>query len=121
MPEHNNAKPSLTDAVQPLLDRTTVQQALVDPSLINTTVTVSGWVRTRRDSKGGFSFIQIHDGSAFDSLQAIASQDLPNYSSEIQKLTAGCSVSLSGTLVASEGKGQQVELQAERVDVLGWV
>lgn len=84
-------------------------------------VTVKGWVRTRRDSKAGFSFINIHDGSCFDGIQIIAGQDLPNYQSDVLKLGAGCSVSVTGTLTASEGKEQALEVKAESISVLGWV
>lgn len=83
-------------------------------------VTVMGWVRTRRDSKGGFSFIEVNDGSCLSSLQVIADQRLPNYKDEILKLQTGCSVKISGPLVTSPGKGQKIELQADEIDVLGW-
>src|SRR5690242_8556892 len=84
-------------------------------------VTVKGWVRTRRDSKGGFSFVTVNDGSCFDSIQVVAPNTLSNYQSEVTKLTAGCSVIVSGKLVKSQGKGQAFEIQAESVNVLGWV
>jgi asparaginyl-tRNA synthetase len=84
-------------------------------------VTVKGWIRTRRDSKGGFSFLAINDGSCFDSIQAVAANSLSNYANEIQKLTAGCSVIVSGKLVKSQGKGQAFEIQADDVNVVGWV
>jgi asparaginyl-tRNA synthetase len=84
-------------------------------------VTVRGWVRTRRDSKAGLSFIHLHDGSCFDPIQVVAPAALPNYESEVKKLTSGCSVIASGVLTASQGQGQSVELQADRVDVVGWV
>lgn len=84
-------------------------------------VTVQGWVRTRRDSKAGLSFVTLHDGSCFDSLQVIAPVDLPNYTSEVVHLTAGCAVRTRGELVASSGKGQTVELLADQIDVIGWV
>jgi len=84
-------------------------------------VTVQGWVRTRRDSKAGLSFVTLHDGSSFEPLQIIAPADLPNYQSEILHLTAGCALRVTGELVASSGKGQAVELQATCVEVVGWV
>ncbi len=86
-----------------------------------TRVTVRGWVRTRRDSKAGVSFVHLHDGSGFDPIQVVAPAALANYETEIKKLTTGCSVIASGTLSPSQGQGQAVELQAERVDVVGWV
>ncbi len=87
----------------------------------DTTVTIQGWVRSRRTSKGGFSFIHLHDGSCFDTIQAIADGALDNYESEIAELGTGCSVRVTGTLVASQGKGQDREIQASHVEVLGWV
>src|SRR5438128_12446746 len=86
-----------------------------------TQVTVRGWVRTRRDSKAGLSFIHLHDGSCFDPLQVVAPAALSNYESDIKRLSSGCSVIASGTLTASQGQGQAVELQARAVDVVGWV
>ena len=86
-----------------------------------TNVTVKGWVRTRRDSKAGLSFIHVHDGSGFDPIQAVAPATLPNYETEIKRLTSGCSVIVAGTLTASQGQGQAVEIQAESVEVVGWV
>ncbi len=84
-------------------------------------VTVRGWVRTRRDSKAGFSFIHLSDGSCHQPIQVVADAKLPNYEAEIQRLTAGCSVAVEGELVASRGRGQAVEVQASSVAVLGWV
>lgn len=83
-------------------------------------VEIKGWVRTRRDSKAGLSFIAVHDGSCFDPVQVIALNDLSNYT-DIQKLTTGCSVSVVGEIKASQGQGQSLEIQAAKVDVLGWV
>jgi asparaginyl-tRNA synthetase len=88
---------------------------------IGSPVTVRGWVRTRRDSKAGLSFIHLHDGSAFEPIQIVAPGDLPNYVSEVAKLGAGCAISVEGTLVPSQGKGQTVEIAATTVRVLGWV
>ena len=81
---------------------------------------IQGWVRTRRDSKAGFSFLEINDGSCLANLQVIAETSLPNYETEIKRLTAGCSVSLCGQIKASGGKGQATELLAESVQVHGW-
>src|SRR5256885_8954763 len=80
-------------------------------------IKVQGWVRTRRDSKD-FSFIELNDGSALKSLQIIARNSLPNYS-DIQKLTTGASLRISGALVASQGKGQKWELIAAKIDIVG--
>ena len=79
-----------------------------------------GWVRTRRDSKGGFSFIEINDGSSLAGLQIIADKELANYETEILKLQTGCSIKAAGILAASPGKGQKMELKAEEIEVVGW-
>ena len=90
---------------------------------VGATVTVKGWVRTRRDSKsgGGLSFISVHDGSCFDPIQVVARSSLPNYETDVLRITTGCSVVATGTLVESKGAGQAVEIQAEAVEVVGWV
>jgi len=82
-------------------------------------VTINGWVRTRRDT-GSFSFLEINDGSCLANLQVIADGSLANYSEEIIKLSAGCSVIVTGDLQESPAKGQDVELQAASVEVVGW-
>ncbi|TNH02968.1 asparagine--tRNA ligase [Testudinibacter sp. TR-2022] len=84
-------------------------------------ITVRGWVRTRRDSKAGFSFLAVYDGSCFDPIQAVVSNQLENYQDEVLNLTAGCSVIVRGKVTASQGQGQAVELQADDVTVCGWV
>jgi asparaginyl-tRNA synthetase len=85
------------------------------------TIVARGWIRTRRDSKAGLSFLALHDGSCFDALQVVAPSELPNYTSEILKLSAGCSVVVRGEVVASPGGGQAVEVRAVEVTVTGWV
>jgi asparaginyl-tRNA synthetase len=90
------------------------------PEKIDASVAIGGWVRTRRDSKGGFSFIEVNDGSCLKSLQVIADQTLPNYEKDVLTLQTGCSVKIKGTIVSSPGKGQTVELRAEEIQVLGW-
>ena len=84
-------------------------------------VTVRGWVRTRRDSKAGLSFLAVYDGSCFDPIQIIVNNDIENYESEVLRLTTGCSVIVTGTIVESPAEGQTVELQAEKVEVTGFV
>ncbi len=84
-------------------------------------VAVQGWVRTRRDSKAGLSFLQISDGSCFASLQVVADGSLPNYAQEILRLGSGCAVTVRGQLVESLGRGQSVELRAKEIAVQGWV
>jgi asparaginyl-tRNA synthetase len=84
-------------------------------------VTVAGWVRTRRDSKAGLSFIHLHDGSGMLPLQVVAKRDLPNYDEGVLRLTAGAAMRATGVIVPSAGKGQSVEIQAEQVEVVGLV
>jgi asparaginyl-tRNA synthetase len=95
---------------------------------VGTTLTVKGWVRTRRDSKadGGLSFIAVSDGTCFDAIQVVARGTLSNYAEEVAKLTSGCSLEVDGVLVASQGKGQAVEIECDpakggAVRVIGWV
>ena len=73
-------------------------------------VLVQGWVRTRRDSKGGFSFIEVNDGSCLKSIQIIADHKLDSFKDWDKPLTTGSCVSVHGNLVASQGKGQAVEV-----------
>jgi asparaginyl-tRNA synthetase len=84
-------------------------------------VTIQGWIRTRRDSKAGLSFLAVHDGSCHDPIQVVAPAELPNYQSDVLRITTGCAVSITGEVVASQGKGQSVELRAEALEVVGWV
>jgi OB-fold nucleic acid binding domain len=84
-------------------------------------VTVKGWVRTRRDSKAGISFVHLSDGSSFHPVQVVAPNTLPNYADEVLKLTAGCAVEATGTIVSSPAKGQPFEMQASAIKVIGWV
>jgi asparaginyl-tRNA synthetase len=101
----------------------TVAQALRGGIAAGTTVTVKGWVRSRRDTRsgGGISFVSVHDGSCFDAVQVVADASLPNYGSEVAHLTTGCAVIATGTLVESQGKGQALEIQASGIEVVGWV
>ena len=84
-------------------------------------VTVRGWVRTRRDSKAGISFLTVYDGSCFNPVQAIINNNLPNYQDEVLHLTTGCSVVVTGKIVESPGQGQNFEIQATSVVVVGMV
>ncbi|EHD21878.1 MULTISPECIES: asparagine--tRNA ligase [Brenneria] len=88
---------------------------------VDSEVTVRGWVRTRRDSKAGISFVAVYDGSCFNPLQAVVNNNLSNYKDDVLRLTTGCSVEISGKVVASPGEGQSFELQASAVKVVGWV
>ena len=88
---------------------------------VGDTVTINGWLRSRRTSKGGFSFLQIHDGSCFDPIQAVADESLSNYAEEIIELNTGAALAITGTVVESQGKGQDREIQATAVSVIGAV
>src|SRR5262249_30980878 len=82
-------------------------------------VRLQGWVRTRRDSKGGFSFLEINDGSSLGNIQVVARAALPNYESDVKKLSAGASVTVTGEVKASPAKGQPTEVHADSVAVHG--
>ena len=99
----------------------TVREILAGRAPQDASVTVNGWVRTRRDSKAGFSFVNVSDGSSFHPVQVVAPSTLPNYADEVLRLTAGCAVEASGSIVASPTKGQPFEMQARAIRVLGWV
>lgn len=98
-----------------------VQQVLDGLVAVGESVTVQGWVRTRRDSKAGLSFINVSDGSCFAPVQVVAPALLGNYESEIKRLSAGCAVRATGIVAASEGQGQNHEIQASAIEVIGWV
>src|SRR5256884_7121488 len=87
----------------------------------DTPVTVKGWVRTRRDSKAGISFVHVSDGSGFHPVQVVAPNTLANYTDEVLRLTAGCAVEATGVVVPSPAKGQPFEVQANAIRVVGWV
>lgn len=99
-------------------DKVTVRAAR-QKERIGQSVCIQGWIRTRRDSKGGFSFLEVNDGSCLANIQVIADADLSNYEEEVQKLSAGCSVSITGEIKESSGK-QDTEILAAEVIVHGW-
>ncbi len=98
-----------------------IQHVLSGKFSAGETVTVQGWVRTRRDSKAGLSFINISDGSCFAPIQVVAPAILSNYETEVKRLSASCSVRATGVVAVSEGQGQNFELQAISIEVVGWV
>jgi asparaginyl-tRNA synthetase len=98
-----------------------VRELLAGKAPADAPVTVRGWVRTRRDSKAGISFVHLSDGSAFHPLQVVAANTLPNYTDEVLKLTTGCAVEATGAIVPSPAKGQPFEMQAREIRVIGWV
>ncbi len=91
-----------------------------EPEAAGKTARLQGWIRTRRDSKGGFSFLELNDGSSLANIQIVADSNLPNYESEIKHLAAGCSITVEGEIKASPAKGQATEMQARQVTVHGW-
>jgi asparaginyl-tRNA synthetase len=100
------------------MDKITVAQAR-KVEAVGRQVTLQGWVRTRRDSKGGFSFIELNDGSCLGNVQIVAPGSLPNYESEIKKLPTGASVTVSGEVKASPAKGQPTEVHAQSITIHG--
>lgn len=101
------------------MHRTSVFDALKKEN-VGKKIRLCGWVRTRRDSKGGFSFLEVNDGSTIKNVQVLAESKLSNYESEILKIGIGSSVEITGEVVASPGQGQETELKAETVRVLGY-
>ena len=80
-------------------------------------ITVKGWVRTRRDSKD-FSFLEMNDGSCLANIQCIADTGIPGYQ-DVTKMTTGSAVGITGKLVESPGKGQQWEIHATEIELIG--
>ncbi|MBL8026270.1 MAG: asparagine--tRNA ligase [Fibrobacteres bacterium] len=104
-----------------MADIVSVRTLLREPdSYLGRSVVVNGFVRTRRDSKGGFSFMEINDGSTVKNIQAVIPAALPNYNEQVLKAGTGASVSVSGVVVASQGKGQSVEISAESLIIHGF-
>src|ERR1041385_8971035 len=100
---------------------TRIATVLAGARPVGSRITIEGWVRTRRDSKAGLSFLAVHDGSCFDALQVVAPAELANYQSDVLRITCGCAVRVTGELVASQGTGQTVELRGAAIEVIGWV
>ncbi len=99
----------------------TCKQTLGGAAPQDAPVTVKGWVRTRRDSKAGISFVNLSDGSCFHPLQIVAPSTLANYAEQVLHLTAGCAIEASGNIVAAQSKNQPYEMQATEIKVVGWV
>ena len=96
--------------------RTLIKNALksTEPS---DSITIKGWVRTRRDSKE-FTFLEINDGSCIGNIQCIADQNIPGYL-DVSKMTTGAAVAVTGKLIESPGKGQQWEIHATSIELIG--
>jgi asparaginyl-tRNA synthetase len=103
------------------MSSTSVRDLLQGKLSAGSKVRIQGWIRTRRDSKAGFSFIHLSDGSCFDPIQVVAPKELSNYATEVLKLTSGCAIDVEGELVASQGQGQKLEVRADAIRVVGWV
>ncbi len=103
------------------MNQYSVTQLFSAEAAIGSKVLVKGWVRTRRTSKAGISFIAIHDGSCFDAMQVVVPDTLCNYQDEVLNISTGCAIIAAGTLVESQGQGQSVEIQASSIEVVGWV
>jgi asparaginyl-tRNA synthetase len=99
----------------------TVRAALAGGAHLGQLISVRGWLRSRRDSKAGISFLAVNDGTCQASIQAVVPATLPNYAAEVTQLSSGCAVIVTGELVESQGKGQALEIQAQAVEVVGWV
>jgi asparaginyl-tRNA synthetase len=104
-----------------IVKSTRISEVLSSQSDVGGIVRVQGWIRTRRDSKAGMSFLQVHDGSCFAAIQVVAGNKLENYDADVTRVTTGCSVIVTGTLVESPAKGQTVEIAATEITVVGWV
>jgi asparaginyl-tRNA synthetase len=103
------------------MNKFSVKQLLNGALPTDETVEISGWVRSRRDSKAGLSFIALSDGSCFATLQIVAGNNLENYTSDIIRITKDCSIKATGKIVASLGGGQSIEILADKIEVIGWV
>ncbi len=82
------------------------------------TITIKGWVRTKRAQKD-FSFVEVNDGSSLAGLQVVVATDVPGYAETIKRINTGASIEMTGILVASPAKGQRIELKANTVVVFG--
>jgi asparaginyl-tRNA synthetase len=89
------------------------------PDAVGRKVTLRGWIRTRRDSKGGFSFLELNDGSCQGNVQVVAPGELTNYESTVKHLHTGASVVVEGEVKASPAKGQATEVHASRIELVG--
>ena len=96
--------------------RTLIKHALHSKAAMDI-ITVKGWVRTRRDSKD-FSFLEMNDGSCLANIQCIADTGIPGYQ-DVTKMTTGSAVGITGKLVESPGKGQQWEIHATEIELIG--
>jgi asparaginyl-tRNA synthetase len=80
---------------------------------------VRGWIRTKRESKQGFAFVELNDGSCLKNLQIVVDQNVPGYAEFLKLLTTGASIRVVGEIKASPAKGQVVEVHARELTVYG--
>jgi asparaginyl-tRNA synthetase len=85
---------------------------------VGATITVKGWIRSKRESKG-FAFVDVNDGSCMANIQVVIAQTVEDYANQIKRLSTGASVEFQGNLVESPAKGQRVELQATALEIFG--
>ncbi len=100
------------------MEKTTVAQARL-PESIGREVTLQGWIRTRRDSKAGFSFLELNDGSSMGNIQVVAPGELENYEADVKRITTGSSITVTGLVKESPGKGQATEIEARSITIHG--
>ena len=103
------------------MNKFSVKQLLGGALATDSKVEIKGWVKSRRDSKAGLSFIALSDGSCFDTIQIVAQNKLDNYANDIIRLTKDCAIVAKGKIVASIGEGQHIEILADSIEVVGWV
>ncbi len=101
------------------MDKLRNVDVLAGKAAVGSEITVEGWVRTRRDSKAGLSFIHLSDGSCFSPLQVVAPGELDEYEEVVKHITTGCAIRATGEVVESQGKGQTVEILAKKVELIG--
>ena len=100
------------------MDKISVSDARL-VSAVGKQVLLAGWVRTRRDSKGGFSFVELNDGTCQGNVQVVAPGELANYEAVVKKLHVGASIAVEGEVLASPAKGQATEVRASKVELIG--
>ncbi len=99
-----------------MMKRTKIKDLIIE-NKTDSEAKVSGWIRSIRKNKA-FSFIVLNDGSSVDTLQIIVDADVENYE-EISSLLTGSCISVTGLVVASQGKGQSIEMQGKNVEIHG--
>jgi asparaginyl-tRNA synthetase len=91
-----------------------------EAAYLGQTVKVEGWVRTKRDSKAGVSFVEVNDGSCLRNLQVVVESNRAEWREQLERIATGCSLAVAGEIRPSPGKGQSIELHPARLEVYGW-